>query len=248
MEKATKRNAFGIAQTKVKKISIEYPDARLYAILCLQPAGNPENAVWLSQLARATDWRFRESHFRPLAFHDNQQQAFPIYYAKRPGNKISLMIRNTAEKGEKKLLSYDSSACCRISQPNTKVLPNQLSLFEEEPEEQLSTEDENLGALNPYDVDCWNAVTKYLAKQSKPLTEFSWLLPVNYYNCAFMRPLLNHLERISGLRYRFLSYETIQDHELLHEIKQYEENLHEQAFSNRSYSGDGRNSSNERSS
>lgn len=249
MEKAGKRDAFGIAKTTVRKITVEYPDARLYAMLCLQPAGNPEDAVWLSQLAQATEWRFRESRFNPFVLHENPQQAFPVFYARRPKRKMGIMIRNTAEDGERKLLSYSSSACCRIDQPNAKILPNQLSLFEEEPEVLLSPDDERYRNYNPQEVEYWNELAAYLERKSQPLTEFSWLLPVNYFNCAILRPLLNHLDRIPGLQYRFLSHRMIPDLGMLYELKSYEENLKEQVVPKRRYSSEeGRNSSNERSS
>lgn len=247
MEKAIRRDAFGYAKTSVKKISIAYPDAKLYAMLCLQPAGNPEDGIWMSQLARSTDWRYRESHGNPFVFYEKIRQEFPVFYAKRP-KTLSVLIRNISEDGEKKLISYDGNSCCRISNPNPKVLPNQFSLFEEEPENLISTEDDSYSDYNPYDVDRWNEISAYLERQSQPLTEFRWLLPVNYFNCACLRPFLNHLERIPGLHYRFLSHEMIQNPGLLYEIKRYEENLRDLIFPPKAYSSVGRNSSKDRSS
>lgn len=234
MKKNVRRDAFGVAATRVRKIPRQSPDSKLYAMLCLQPSGKPENALWLSQVKRATDWNFHTNHFC-LDLHKNGQHNFPVYYSKRPGKKMVILISNLSENGEQRLLSYGGNACCHISVPNAKVLPNQLSLFEEEPEEVLSAEDEAYENNNPYDISIWNETSAYLERHSQPLTEFSWLLPVNYFNCEYLRPFLHHLERIPGLNYRFLPHEMIEDVDLIMEIKACEETLYTQLFPDRRY-------------
>lgn len=233
MGKNGRRNAFGWAETTVKKISLQYPDTKLYALLCLQPSGNLEDKLWMSRLMRATDWKFYSNQYH-YTFQRNSLQSFPVFHAKRPHNKkIAILIRNLSANGSLRLLSYENNACCRIGKPNAKMLPNQLSLFETEPEELISTEEEEYQNYNPYDIERWNETAAYLERLSCPLTNFQWLMPVNYYNCEYLRPFLFHLERIPDLRYRFLSHELIPDTGLLYEIKHCEEELSEQVYPNK---------------
>lgn len=217
------RNALGIAADKSAKLSSESLFLSCYALLGIQPK-QPEKE-WLGQLFSASGWCFRKAVLHPFEAKLTQPAyRFPVFYARRPGRHLSLLIQNTGENGGRELLSFQNNGLYRIKL-NAKVLPNQLALFAEEAIPTIQPDEDKVKNYNPENIRRWNEITAYLEEHSVPLPSFRYLLLLSYETYEQDVPLLNHLHKVPGLQYRYIAGDSIGNDHLLYQLLSFQNEL-----------------------
>ncbi len=235
-----KRNSFGIADPRTVTIKTEQLHLPYFTIIGLQPE-QPE-WEWLGLLHTATNWLFRKSVFHP---YKESEYCFDTFYVrKRNTSFLPILLKNKASDSKTSLVAYHFPALHRIA-IKSKTLPNQLSLFTEEdtPSVILDINDSRYYKHNPDDIRCWNEINAFLSRHSLPLDRFDYLLPVCYDAYELYIPLIDHLSRVKGLRYRLITGNEIGDDRFFYSFLGFEHQLR-QTFNGQS---SGKYSSKERS-
>ena len=219
------RNAFGIAEPRMVTIHSEPLHLPHYAILGLQPAET--DWEWLGMLHAATNWGFRNAF--PYRYIDSECH-FDVFYAKRPGKFLPLILRNFAEEQTNSLVGFHTSSLHKIKNKN-KTLPNQLSLFmDDDIPETLDLNDPQYAHDNPDDLRRWNEITALLSKDALPLESFSFLLPLQYTEYELYTSFLNHLDKVKGLHYRYISGNDLADDRLFYSILRFHTELKQKIY------------------
>ncbi len=230
-----KRNAFGLAETQTIRITSPSLNLPLFAMLCLQPAQPDEE--WWGMLYAATNWGFRNAF--PSKFNE-ADCSFEIYYSRRPEKFLPIILKNTATDGKTRLLSFQSASLHHIKNSG-RTLPNQLSLFgEENIPDTLDVEDPQYEHNNPDDLRRWNELTAFMARHSVPLGQFRYLMPFQFEDYDRITPFLNHILKMEGLQFRYLSGNLLENDHLFYQIS-----ICQQEIRQRIYKYPGKYSSNE---
>lgn len=218
------RNAFGIAEPRMVTIQSEPLHLPHYAMLGLQPAA--KGWEWLGMLHAATNWGFRNAF--PYRYTDSECH-FEVFYARRPGKFLPIILRNTAEEQSRSLVGFHNASLHKIKNKN-KTLPNQLSLFMDDTPETLDIHDPQYAHDNPDDLRRWNEITAQLSHDALPLESFSYLLPFQYSEYELYTPFLNHLEKVKGLQYRYISGNELADDRFFYSILRFHTELRHRIY------------------
>ncbi len=232
-----KPNAFGQYGKEVISLQHARLDPGMYGLLCFK---TPEwNDFELSSMLwKTTDYRFvrsRKCLFEYLPKKGSLLLHFDTFY---PKNKITkwfmpYLLRNLSdeEKPENKTryIGYNSQRTAIVI-GDRKTLPNQLSLFDEAPEDMLDETDSNYQNYNPIELKQWNETCRMLKEKSSLLDRFDYLMPINITQLDLLRPFLYRIYGINGVLCRFLTGNELENHDLFYCFEGYRNQLTEHLF------------------